>query len=89
MNGRAHALHADGSRKLCMEEVRRAMNPRVHAGADLYTSMAALRAELSAMTLAGLLERAGAACVSEEALAGAEKVQFTGLTQNSQVDPEV
>ena len=67
MHGCAHALHADGSRKLCMEEVRRAMNP-----AEFYTSMAALRAELAAMTLMGLMKRAGAAGVSKKALESAE-----------------
>ena len=69
MHGCAHALHADGSRKLCMEEVRRAMNP-----AEFYTSMAALRAELAAMTLTGtgLMKRAGAAGVSKKALESAE-----------------
>ena len=50
-----------------MEEVRKAMDP-----ADFYTSMAALRAELSAMTLTKLMKQADAAGVSKKALEGAE-----------------
>ena len=60
-------MDAHDSQKLCMEEVRKAIDP-----ADFYTSMAALRAELSAMTLTKLMKQADAAGVSKKALEGAE-----------------
>ena len=70
MHGRARTKHVphghvEGSRKLCMEEVREAMDP-----AEFHTSKVALRVELSAMTLTRLMKRAEAAAVSEEALEG-------------------